>query len=156
MASFGLRSTASDSNEAFIDWLDAQVSEIDGIETRTQEIALRRWQPLPMADDLPGRDLARAGALRLVRSSAATEEIPVAGAVPYALPTSESGSQGPLVYLGPDEPITPQNAAGKVVLREFPDRAIPYIGFQLLGLYLTPDLAARMGDYERPVPRRPA
>jgi hypothetical protein len=32
MASFGLRSTASDSNEAFIDWLEAQVSQIDGVE----------------------------------------------------------------------------------------------------------------------------
>ncbi|HEV7733196.1 MAG TPA: hypothetical protein VGR62_13580 [Candidatus Binatia bacterium] len=150
MAGFGLRSTASRSNEQFIDWLKQQMRRIDGMKIRTERIKLRRWQPLPESDDVPGRDLAKAGELRLVQSDGSTQPIPVAGAVPYALPTSKNGSRGPLVYLAPDQPITAQNAAGKVVLREFPDRAIPYIGFQILGIYLTPDLAARTGNYERP------
>jgi hypothetical protein len=145
MVGFGLRSTASRSNEKFINWLKREMRQIDGMKIRTRPFALRRWQPLPRADGVPGRDLAKAGGLRVGQ-----QEIPVAGAVPYALPTSERGSQGALVYLPPDQAITAANAAGKVVLREFPDRTIPFIGFQLLGIYVTPDLVARTGNYERP------
>lgn len=150
MASFGLRSTASRSNERFITWLKREMRAIDGMKVRTRPFALRRWQPLPKADGVPGRDLAKAGGLRVAQAGGSTREVAVAGAVPYALPTSERGSEGPLVYLPPDQAITTANAAGKVVLREFPDRSIPYLGFQLLGIYVTPDLAARTGNYERP------
>jgi len=149
MVGFGLRSTASRSNEKFIKWLKRQMRRLDGMKVRTEAIKLRRWQPLPKAEDGPGRDLARAGELSLLQSDGTTQAIPVAGAVPYALPTSDGGSQGPLVYLGPEEEITPENAAGKVVLREFPHRSIPYVGFTLLGIYITPDLAGRPGSYER-------
>jgi hypothetical protein len=150
MAGFGMRSTASASNEQFINWLRRQMRRIDGVKVRTDRIRLRRWQPLPKADGLPGRDLARAGELTLVQPDGSTQAIPVAGAVPYALPTSKRGARGQLVHLGPDLPITPENAAGKVVLRNFPDRSIPYVGFQLVGIFVTPDLAARTGSYERP------
>lgn len=150
MAGFGMRSTASRSNEQFIDWLKQQMRRIGGVTVRTERIKLRRWQPLPEADDVPGRDIAKAGALRVVLGDGSSQTIPVAGAVPYALPTSKNGSRGPLVYIPSDVAITAQNAAGKVVLRDFPDRAIPYIGFQFLGLYLTPDIAQRDGAYERP------
>ena len=128
MAGFGLRSTASRSNEQFIDRLKRHMRRIDGMKIRTERIKLRRWQPLPKADGVPGRDLARAGELKTGPDGWLHPEVPVAGAVPYALPTSKSGSQGPLVYLAPDAAITPENAAGKVVLREFPDRSIPYVG----------------------------
>jgi hypothetical protein len=150
MAGFGFRSTASRSNEQFIDWLKQQMRRIDGVKLRTEKVKLRRWQPLPEADGAPGRDLAKAGELRLIQTDGTTTQVPVAGAVPYALPTTKSGSRGPLVYLPPDQAITAQNAAGKVVLREFPDRSIPYLGFSILGIYITPDLAARTGNYERP------
>jgi hypothetical protein len=150
MVSFGMRSTASRSNERFINWLRGEMRRIGGMDIRTERIRLRRWQPIPKADDVPGRDLARAGALTLVAADGTTQDVPVAGPVPYALPTSKRGAQGPLIYIPPDQPITAENAAGKVVLRDFPDRSIPYIGFQLLGLYVTPDIVARTGDYERP------
>jgi hypothetical protein len=150
MASFGLRSTASRPNEKFINWLEQQMRRLDGVKTRSQRFALRRWQPLGGADDAPGRDLAGAGALSLTPAGGATQQIAVAGAVPYALPTTRKGAQGPLVYLAPGVEITPANAAGKVVLRDFPDASIPYFGFTILGLYLTPDLATRDGLYERP------
>jgi hypothetical protein len=150
MASYGMRSTASRSNEQYIDFLKQQMRRIDGMKVRTERIKLRRWQPLPEADGVPGRDLAKAGELRLIQADGSSRQITVAGAVPYALPTSKSGSRGPLVYLPSDQPITAQNAGGKVVLRDFPDRSIPFLGFTLLGLYITPDLAARTGNYERP------
>lgn len=150
MASFGLRSTASRSNEAFIDRLKQLMRRIDGMKVRTESIQLRRWQPLPKADGVRGRDLVKAGELRLLQADGSTRTIPVAGAVPYSLPTSKNGSRGPLVYLPPDQQITTANAAGKVVLRNFPDRSIPYFGFDFLGIYLTPDLAGRPGNYERP------
>ncbi len=150
MAGFGFRSTASKSNEQFIKWIKRQLRRIDGMEIGTERIKLRRWQPRPKAREGKGRDLAAAGALRLVQSDGTAEDVPVAGAVPYALPTSKKGVRGALVHLPPDQPITAENAAGKVILRDFPDRSIPYVGFRLLGLYLTPDLEARTGNYERP------
>jgi len=151
MAGFGFRSTASKSNERFIKWIKRQLKQIDDVEVRTEKIKLLRWQPTPKATDKKlGRDLAAAGGLQLVQSDGTTEDVPVAGAVPYALPTSKKGVQGELVYLAPDVLITAENSAGKVVLRDFPDRSIPYVGFDILGLYLTPDLEARTGAYERP------
>jgi len=155
MAGFGFRSTASRSNERFIKWIKRELKQIGGqrggMKIRTEKIELRRWQPIPKAaDKRQGRDLAAAGALQLVHADGTVEDVPVAGAVPYALPTSKKGVAGALVHLAPDVPITAENAAGKVVLRDFPDRSIPYVGFSLLGLHLTPDLAARTGAYERP------
>ena len=83
-------------------------------------------------------------------SNGATKKMPVAGAVRWSKPTGKRGQKGQLVYLGPDEEITPQNAAGKVVIREFPATSLPYAALQAIGLYITPDLAGAAGNYERP------
>jgi hypothetical protein len=37
-----------------------------------------------------------------------------------------------------------------VVIRDFPGGSLPYSAFGFVGLYITPDLAAETGDYERP------
>lgn len=152
MAGYGLRSTGSKSNSQFIDFLKKELKKIDGMKVRTEKIKLRRWQPTPKAKGVPGRDLAAAGGLSLVGTDGTSQDVPVAGPVPYALPTSKKGAQGELVYLPAEVAITAENSAGKVVLRDFPDRSIPYIGFKevLLGLYVTPDIEARTGNYERP------
>jgi hypothetical protein len=54
------------------------------------------------------------------------------------------------VYLGADEQITPQNSAGRVVIRKFPGTSLPYAALQAIGVYITPDLAGATGNYERP------
>ena len=76
--------------------------------------------------------------------------VPDAGAVHWSKPTAKSGEGGPLVYLAPDQEITAANAAGKVVVRDFPIGSLPFgaVG-PLLGLYLTPDLEGYT-EYTRP------
>jgi hypothetical protein len=73
-----------------------------------------------------------------------------AGAVRFSQPTGKTGREGELVYLPPDEEITPANSAGKVIVRDYPAAPIPLAGLQLIGEYITPDLASQPGDYDRP------
>jgi hypothetical protein len=55
-----------------------------------------------------------------------------------------------LVYLPATEPITPENAAGKVIIREFQIGSIPFSLLRsVLSLYVTPDLD-NYTDYIRP------
>jgi hypothetical protein len=130
-------------------WLESRLRRIRGMKVRSDPYYVRSWQPTTKAKKGPGRDLARAGALRLPGANGSTG-VPVAGAVPYSRPTNDRGSGGPLVYLPPDQPITAENSAGRVVIRDFPKASIPSAGIQFLSLYITPDLASQTGDYARP------
>jgi hypothetical protein len=148
--SFGQRVLASPSHRKVIRWIEDEVRRIDdGFEVESDEYSLYTWLPRTRAKDAPGLDIARAGGLR-VRQDGSTEDVAVAGAVHWSKPTSQKGTGGPLVYLRRDEPITAENAEGKVVIRDFPGGGLPYAGFPLLGLYVTSDLASETGNYERP------
>lgn len=149
---FGLRSPASEQHEAALDWLADELATVPGMEITWDEYVIDRWQPTPEATDAPGRDLAAAGGLRVTGGSEELE-VPVAGAVPFTLPTGEAGSGGPLVHLPPGEPITSQNAAGRVVVREIEHRSIPFAGFAAIAHHLTEDFPAE-GDYDRPYLRQ--
>jgi hypothetical protein len=149
--SVGQRVLASPSHRKTIRWIEDEVRGIhDGFEVESDEYQLYTWQPRTRAKDAPGLDIGRAGGLRVRQDGLRAEDVPVAGAVHWSKPTSQKGVGGPLVYLGPDEEITADNAAGKVVIRDFPGGGLPYAGFPLLGLYVTPDLASETGNYERP------
>lgn len=151
VASFGLRTTASAAEQETIDWLEREMLAIPGVTTRSDRYSIDRWQPLPQAEEGPGRSLARAGSLAVSADGRTEEQVPVAGAVPYALPTSAKGKQGELVYLPPEEPITAANARGKVVIRDVAVGSIPIAFFMALSYYLTPDMLASAGEnYERP------
>jgi hypothetical protein len=130
-------------------WLQSRLRRIRGMKVRSDPYYVRSWQPTTKEKKGPGRDLARAGALRLPGANGSTG-VPVAGAVPYSRPTNDRGSGGPLVYLPPDQPITAENSDGRVVIRDFPKASIPSAGIQFLSLYITPDLASQTGDYARP------
>jgi hypothetical protein len=149
--SFGLRLPASQSHNQMLVWLEDRLRRIRGLKVKSDPFFLQRWQPRPRAKKHPSsRDMGRAGGLKLARPGAAPVGVPVAGPVPFSRPTNRLGSAGPLVYLPRDQEITPENAAGKVVIRDFPAGSIPNIAFQLLSLYITPDLASESGNYERP------
>lgn len=154
IAGFGLRSTASLAEKRTIDWLEQGLREIDGVTTRRSESwELRRWQPVPEAESGPGRSLARAGRLTVSEPSGGEWPMPVAGAVPYALPTGSRGTAAPLVYLPPGEVISAENARGKVVVRDVPKRPLPWALFAAVSYFFTPDLLPELtsgGDYERP------
>jgi hypothetical protein len=145
---FGLRSPASEQHEASIDWLARQLGDVPGMEIEFDEYTIDRWQPTPEAPgDTPGRDLAAAGALT-VDGGTSPEEIAVAGAVPFTLPTSDDGATGELAFLAADQ-ITAANAAGKIVVTEIPHSFLPYAAFQAIGHLVTEDLPTE-GDYDRP------
>jgi hypothetical protein len=146
VAGFGLRSTASAAHKRTIDWLERQMRAIDGVRVRSESFGLRRWQPLPRARKAPGRDLARAGALALLRGQRAPRAIPVAGAIPYAKPGRRAGR---LVYLSADQEITARNSRGRVIVRDLPPHSIPFAAFQAVSWFTTGDTPAD-GDYERP------
>ncbi len=146
---FGERYLASRAHDRTIGWIKDEIGAIDGFRIRSDRYRLWRWLPRTKAKGRPGLDLARAGGLT-VTSNGATKKVPVAGAVRWSKPTGKQGQTGQLVYLGPDQEITAQNSAGKVVIREFPANSLPYAALQAIGLYITPDLASATGNYERP------
>lgn len=145
---FGLRSPGSEQHEASIDWLAEKLGEVEGMEIELEEFTINRWQPTPeAAGDIPGRDLAAAGELT-VQDGGAPDPIEVAGAVPFSLPTGEEAASGPLVFLPADQ-ITPEAAAGKIVVTEIPPTSLPYAAFEAIGHLVTEDLP-REGEYDRP------
>jgi len=145
---FGLRSPASDQHEASIDWLAGELGDVPGMEIEFDEYTIDRWQPTPeAAGDTPGRDLAAAGALT-VDDGTSPEDIAVAGAVPFSLPTPDDGVAGELAFLAADR-ITAADAAGKVVVTEIPHSSLPYAAFRAIGHVVTDDLPTE-GDYDRP------
>jgi hypothetical protein len=149
---FGLRSPGSEQHEASLDWLADELADVPDMEIEWDEYAIDRWQPTPDAPgDTPGRDLEAAGGLTVVRAGN-EEELPVIGAVPFSLPTTEEGSGGPLAFIPLDQEITAANAAGKVVVREIPHSSIPYPALSAIGHEVTDDLPTE-GDYDRPYTR---
>ena len=145
-----LRNAGSRSHNQELGWLESRLKRIRGMRVRSDPYFVRGWQPTTPVKNGPGRDLARAGELKLLSAGGSGSKIPVAGAVPYSRPTNNRGSGGPLAYLPADEPITAANSAGRVVVRDFPQASIPSAGIQFLSLYITPDLASQTGDYARP------
>jgi hypothetical protein len=148
--SFGERFLASAAHNRAIDWIEDEVRAIDGFSVRSDPFRVWRWLPRTSARGRPGLDLGRAGGLSVIRPDGSTQQVPVAGAVRFSQPTGARGRRAPLVHLAPDEEITSQNAAGKVVVREFPATSLRYGALQGIGIHVTPDLANATGTYERP------
>lgn len=149
LTAFGLRLPATSEHEAMLDWLDGQLRAIPGVEVREQTYRMTRWQPTTHTAGV-GRDLAAAGSLTVIAADGG-QTIEVAGAMAYTRPTGPDGAVGDLVYLPPGVPITAENAAGKVVLRDVPSAPIPYALIAAVADYLSPDLVTRLAeDYERP------
>lgn len=169
IASFGLRNPGSIEHNRMLDWLEREFRAIPGMRLRSDYYSLTRWQPLsraagsrtlprplgePAGDDgglrpLPRpfttqRDLAEAGALAVDGIGT----IPVAGAIPFTVPTSSGGARGELVYIPNDVPITADNARGKIVVREVPPGSIAYVLFRAIAHYVTPDFP-ESGNYDR-------
>lgn len=151
VAGFGLRSTASDSHNNTIDWIEANLKRMKGLEIESDSYEIDRWEPSQMASNAPGRDLINAGKVSVIDAQGASREIPVAGAVPYALPTNASGQSGELVYLPLGTAITAANSKDKIIVRDVGSSPLPYAAFLALSYYVSPDLLPKMvGQYDRP------
>jgi hypothetical protein len=147
---FGHRFLGSAAHDRTIEWIRDEIRSLDGFETRFGPYKIWSWLPRTKAKDRPGLDLARAGGLSVTAPDGQETNLADAGAVRFSQPTGKKGSAGELVYLPREVEITPQNSAGKVIVRDFPANSIPLAGLQVIGEYVTPDLANATGDYERP------
>jgi hypothetical protein len=142
--SFGPRVLGSPAHNKAIAWLERQ-ARAAGLEVSSRSFRPMGWFARTRFKRGPGLDIGAAGGI-----SVAGRDVPDAGAVHWSRPTSKRGSAGALVYLAPDQDITAANAAGKVVLRDFPIGSLPLgaVG-PLIGLYQSPDLEGYT-DYTRP------
>lgn len=136
--SLKLRSTASPSHKKFVDWLDARLDEIPGLERREHWVTIDRW-------------LEREVSLMAGPVAGALQNVPVASAVPYS--KVSSGAPGALIYVPLNQAIDSADVAGKIVLRDAGTGTVPSAAFTALEWWLyDPDftLTATIGDiYER-------
>ena len=148
--SFGPRNLGSSAHNKAIDWLEHKARGI-GLRVHSEPFRPYTWLPRTHFKHRPGLDIGAAGGLSVSKPDGSKVNVPDAGAVHWSKPTSrKGGAKGKLVYLPADQPITAENSAGKVVIRDFQIGSLPFgaVG-PLLGLYLTPDLAGYT-DYTRP------
>ena len=147
--SFGPRILGSPAHNQAIAWLEGQARSI-GLRVHSTYFHPYTWLPRTRMKKGPGLDIGAAGAIRVRKQDGSILEVADAGAVHWSKPTSSKGEGGPLVYLPADQQITAENAAGKVVIRDFRIGSIPFgVVGSLLGLYQTPDLEGTT-DYARP------
>jgi hypothetical protein len=149
IASFGLRMPATAEHNQMLDWLDGELAKTPELEIRSQDYTMTRWQPTGRAAD-GTRSLETSAKLAVV-GAGEPQPIPVAGSMAYTTPTGASGAVGEVTYLAPGVPITPENAAGKIVVRDVPSASIPYAAIIGFSHYVAPDLLPRAaGSYDRP------
>lgn len=145
-----LRNTGSEAGEKTIDWLASELRKIPGMTVRTESFEVPRWQPTTLNPTGPGRSLELAGGVS-VSSAGSTQKVAVGGAIPFSLSTGTAGKSGQLVYLPAGTAITPENARGKVIVREVPKATLPFIGLALLAYHITPDLYPQLlTAFDRP------
>lgn len=132
---FGQRPTGSPNQNEFISWLEKRVKAFPGIRTRSLPYRVNRWR-------------SRSTTLRV-----SGKKLPVAGPIPYSRPTGKAGASAPVSYVPLGESITPENAAGRIVLRHLPLGKVPYGVFMpgALGVSLFDpgNTLDPMADYER-------
>ena len=147
--SYGPRVLGSTAHNKAIAWLEKR-ARAEGLRVRSQSFKPYGWFPRTRFKRGRGLDIGAAGGLSVTRSGGSRANVSDAGAVHWSKPTAKSGEGGPLVYLAKDQEITAANAAGKVVVRDFPIGSLPFgaVG-PLLGIYLTPDLEGYT-EYTRP------
>ncbi|MBC9229698.1 hypothetical protein HI850_010195 [bacterium SPL81] len=106
-----LRTTGSQAHQQLINWIELEAKKIPGMQLKSDQYEIQRWQPMIAAENGKGRSLLRSGQL-----SVNGKEIPIAGAVPYSLGTTLTGSSGELVFLASNQPITAEHK-GKIIVR---------------------------------------
>jgi len=113
----GVRPTGSKNHRVYVDWVRRQVQSIPGVKLTEQRFEIDRWS-------------VQSTKLR-VRVDGKPTVLPVAGAIPYSLPTSGRGVAGPAVLVPGAEPITAANARGRIVVRPAPAGSVPMYDFLL-------------------------
>lgn len=139
MSDTGLRSTAGENHNEFIQWLESRLKSIPGIEIRSDYYDIQRWETMN------GKSLKEAGTL-----SYAGKELPIVGAVPLSFPGERSA---PLVYIPSGIKLVDvaHRIKGRIVLRDLDYAAYPYALLLLMTQSKTNDLYKDcLGFYDRP------
>ncbi|KAL1892117.1 hypothetical protein Sste5346_007272 [Sporothrix stenoceras] len=110
----GQRSTGSKAHADLVDWFEAELQQIPGLELRSEEIELLGWQANGSLHD--------AGKLMVgdLQDDDSDEPVPIPGVIPYSFPTT--GQPGRLRYVPPQTPLsslTADDLRGKVILATF-------------------------------------
>jgi hypothetical protein len=116
-ASLGVRPTGSTAHARFVDWIRDQLRTIPGVQLSETSYTINRWT-------------SSSAALRIT-TGGVTTTLPIADAIPYTKPTGPDGVTAPLAIVPPEESITADNAAGKIVVREAPAGSVPNGAFLL-------------------------
>ena len=150
MNGLGSRTTGSEAHHNAIDWIERQLADLPGIELESDHYDIYRWQPSPRMAKGPGRDLERAAVLEFGAGDGEFTPLPVAGAVPYSLPADKVSAE--LVYLPLGQEISPQAVAGKIILRDLPERSLANLGFLAMSRHVTDGfgLGYWLKRYKRP------
>jgi hypothetical protein len=106
----GVRPTGSHAQLRYIRWIERKLRGVEGVELSRIDHTISRFTPRSTAIEL------RAGGRK--------QRIKVAAPVPYAKPTGRRGARAPLAFVPDDQPITAENARGRIVLRHAPAGAI--------------------------------
>jgi hypothetical protein len=147
--SYGPRILGSSAHNKAIEWLERSARR-EGLSVRSRSFRPYGWFPRTPFRRGHGLDIGAAGGLSVTPPGGSKVNVADAGAVHWSKPTAKSGRGGRLVYLPPDQDITAANAAGKVIVRDFPAGSLPLgAALPLLGIYSTPDLAGYT-EYSRP------
>ena len=142
------RVAGTQAHEKSVAWLKQELEATPGVTVRESRRSVPTWEPKPHVAD-GGADLAAAGNVVVLRGGK-WQTLPVAGAVPLSLPTGRDGIGGKLAVIG-NEPITADNAKGRIVVLDLPTSSIPYAVLGGLSWYQTPDMADKAGaNLERP------
>src|SRR3954454_13860942 len=113
----GARPTGSPEQAAYVDWIRRQVKSIPGVRLTEQRFTINRWTE--------GTNSLR------VRIDGKATTLPVAGAIPYTLPTGADGVAGDAAFIPDDQAITADNARDRVVVRPAPAGSVPLYDFLL-------------------------
>lgn len=119
VARLGLRATGSKAHARYVEWIHRSLKKISGITVEETTFPIARWTG--------GRTKL------LLNVGGRSIRLPVAGPIPYSMPTSPSGVSAPLVLVPAGQPID-ATAAGKIVVRPAPAGSIPNVAFSLPGI----------------------
>jgi hypothetical protein len=140
MADLGRRPTGSPEQLRFIEWLEAGMGRLPGMQMGAIGYDIDRW-------------IDGGATLRAASPGAPLGLVPLSGAVPYAAATPRRGVTGPLVHVPWGTALSAQDIAGKVVVRDAVPGTVPYAAFRAVSWFEWDPtgslLADAPGTYER-------
>ena len=121
MHEFGPRPTGSRNHHRFVDWLERRLDAVPEVTTssRTRRFKRQTERSASLRVDIGGRQ----------------RELAVASPLPYSKRTGTHGVSAPLVYLPNDTEISSANAAGSIVVRDYPAGELPNAAFDFVSWF---------------------